>query len=438
MKFRKLSIILMLLFIISSILNCKKDSKPLNYNAAIINIISPSVSSCYGLQDIQITLKNYSSTTLNNLVIDWFVNGKKQKYISNGDLNIKENSTKIIIIGNYNFHIDSTYAINVKISMPNGNVDSDTSNNSYTLNNIIVDSQLSCEKVKVLNDYKNIYLSGNTYTINWTGNTANCLAGSVSNDIQNQTFQRINYFRNLVGLPSITNFSSDKNAKCQLGALMLNANNTLNHTPPPTWSCFTSDGYEATSHSNIAMGMVGPSAITGYMNDFGSSNTACGHRRWILYPRMKIMGHGNTNSYDCLMTLSEVSGDYTATYPANMPEFISWPPKNYVPSALVFARWSFSIPSADFTNTAITMTDALNANVSLNIVSSTANGFGDNTIIWEPAGINLSSSSDVTYNVKVNNVLVGGKTMNYSYSVVIIQTNGLKKAEVSENNSKIF
>ena len=294
------------------------------------------------------------------------------------------------------------------------------------------------DRDKVLQDYKNIYLATNTYTTGWTGNTANCVAGIVSDDFQNKTLQRLNYFRNLVGLPSISGFSSLKNSKCQQGALMCNANGTLNHSPPTTWSCYTTEGFEATSHSNLAGGAVGPSAITLFINDYGSGNTACGHRRWLLYPRMKIMGHGSTNGYDCIMTLSETSSDYTSTYPANMPEFISWPPKNYVPAPLVFGRWSFSIPSADFTSTTITMTDAGNSNVSLNIVSFNAYGYGDITIVWEPIGINNASTKDVTYDVKVNNVKVSGISKNYEYKVIIVPVNGLKKGDGEGANYKIL
>ena len=215
---------------------------------------------------------------------------------------------------------------------------------------------------------------------------------------------------------------------------MCDANSALNHYPPNTWNCFTSDGYAATSHSNLAEGAVGPDAITLFINDFGSNNTSCGHRRWILYPMMKNMGHGCTDSYDCLWVI----GDNYSSYPANMPAFICWPPQNYVPATLVFDRWSFSVPNADFTNTTITMTDASNNNISLNIVSNNANGYGDNTIVWEPNGIITTSSNDVTYNVKVNNVKTGGKLMNYSYSVIIIQPVGLKKAVDLENKYKIL
>lgn len=290
---------------------------------------------------------------------------------------------------------------------------------------------------QVLQDYKNIYLASNSYTSAWSGNTASCTPGTVSDDFQNKTIQRINYFRNIVGLPSIEGFNAAKNTKCQQGALMCQTNKELNHKPPSTWTCYTADGYQATSHSNLAMGATGPGAVTLYINDFGSGNAACGHRRWILYPRMKIMGHGSTSGYDCLMTLSETGSDYSS-YPANMPEFISWPPKNYVPAPLVFGRWSFSIPSANFNSTTVTMTDGANNNIPLTIVSYKDNGYGDNTIIWEPTGIITNSKTDVTYNVKVNNVIVSSIAKNYEYNVIIVKPATKKKAEESQANFEVL
>lgn len=287
----------------------------------------------------------------------------------------------------------------------------DTSNDD---NNIVV---VDPAKQLVLDDYNNLYLTSNVTNSGWTGSVSTCSPGTMSADAIAKTLQRINYFRKQVGLNTDITFDDTKSAKCQEAALMMDANNSLSHTPPTSWSCYTADGASAAGNSNIALGYHSSGAITCYMQDPGASNAPCGHRRWILYSRSKVMGVGSTSGANALWVL----GNSGNPLPTNMPEFISWPPKGYVCAPLVFDRWSLSVPSANFSAATVTMTDSNGNSIPCNIVSSTDNGYGDNTIVWEPSGINTSSSSDVTYHVNVSNVTVSSNTENYSYDVVIIQ-----------------
>lgn len=270
---------------------------------------------------------------------------------------------------------------------------------------------------KVIEDYKTNYLGSSVSSPGWTGNTASCVAGTVTDDVNQKVLQRINYFRRQVGLNDNITLDKDKNRKCQEAALMMHANGTLNHTPPNTWKCYNADGAAAAASSNLHS-VHSANAITGYIQDPGSGNFFVGHRRWLLYSRALTMGHGSTSGYNALWVI----GGGSPTPPKNMPAFICWPPQNYVASTLVFPRWSFSIPGADFSTTSISMTDSKGAIVPLNVVSFDKNGYGDNTIVWEPTGILTSSTTDVTYNVKVTDVqLSGGETKSYSYKVVIVK-----------------
>ncbi|PKP05281.1 MAG: hypothetical protein CVU11_01070 [Bacteroidetes bacterium HGW-Bacteroidetes-6] len=272
------------------------------------------------------------------------------------------------------------------------------------------------ERERVLAEYNTYYLGSDLSDCGFTGDVNNCIPGTISQNSFTLSLMRINFFRRMVGLNDDITYDAIKSAKCQQAALMMDANNSLNHYPPASWICYTQDGYDAASSSNLAMG-TGPSgSISMYMNDFGSSNTAVGHRRWILYSRSKVMGMGSTGYYSALW----VTGNSGNPLPANMPEYIPWPAKGYVPAPLIYGRWSFSKPSADFSNATVSMTDGGGSNISLSIVS-TATGYGDNTIVWEPVGINTTSSTDVTYHVTVSNVLVSGSPMSYSYDVIIIQ-----------------
>lgn len=273
------------------------------------------------------------------------------------------------------------------------------------------------ERQAVIDDYNNLYLTSNVTDCGWTGSTSSCTAGTMSADAMSKTLQRINYFRKEVGLNTDITFDATKNSKCQEAALMMDANSDLNHYPPTSWTCYTADGAEAAGNSNLALGSNSSGAITLYMMDPGSSNTACGHRRWILYSRSKVMGCGSTSGANALWVL----GNGGNPLPTSMPEFISWPPEGYVCAPLVFSRWSFSIPGADFSAATVSMTDGSGNAITCSIISSTDNGYGDNTIVWEPTGIDTSNSADVTYHVSISNVTVNSTTKNYSYDVVIIQ-----------------
>jgi hypothetical protein len=271
------------------------------------------------------------------------------------------------------------------------------------------------ERDRIISEYNTNYLGSAVTDAGWTGSTATCTAGTYSTDAMNKTLQRINYFRKMAGVSSAITFDAAKNAKCQEAALMMQANNALNHYPPTTWTCYTTDGATAAGSSNLALGGNTSAAINMYMSDYGSGNYFVGHRRWILYTKANIMGAGSTSGAQALWVIGGT------TTPASVPEYVAWPPKGYVPAPLVYARWSLSVPSADFSGATVSMTDVSGASLTCTIVSSTDNGYGDNTIVWEPTGVNTSGTTDITYHVNVNNVTISGVTKNYAYDVIIIQ-----------------
>ncbi len=267
---------------------------------------------------------------------------------------------------------------------------------------------------QVIDDYNNVYLKSAVSSTGWDGDVSNCKEGSVSDDTHEKVLQRINYFRKMVGLPADITFDDSWNTKCQKGALMMSANRSLSHYPPKSWKCYTDDGAKAAGKSNIALGTNSTRSITAFMNDYGNGNEACGHRRWIIYSRAKTMGHGSTSN-SCVLWVIGGSG----SAPTDMPDFISWPPKGYVPSPLIFGRWSLSVPSADFSNATVSMTDENGGKIEVSIIS-TKKGYGDNAIMWVPSGIKKSEAVDIKYNITVAGVKLSGETKQYDYSVTIV------------------
>jgi len=263
-----------------------------------------------------------------------------------------------------------------------------------------------------LQDYQTNYLGSVVATTGWTGNTANCNAGSLPQTTHDKVLQRINYFRRLVGLNDNTTLDASKFAMYQETALMMKANSALSHTPPSTWACYSQSGADGAATSNIALGAGAADAVTLFINDPGSNNTAVGHRRWILHSAKTQFSYGSTNSSMALGVIGTAGGN------TQIPPFIAYPPEGYIPQPLTFPRWSFGIPGANFTNATVSMTGP-NGNVPLNIISIAGN-YGDKTIVWEPEGILTNSTSDVTYTVTVSGI-TGAPQSSYTYSTIIFK-----------------
>ena len=219
-------------------------------------------------------------------------------------------------------------------------------------------------------DYNANYLgSAFSSSVGWTGNTSTCNAGTISAAAHNAAIKRINYFRKLVGLNGNCTMDTTKYSQFQETALMEDVHGSLSHTPNSSWTCYTATGAAGAGSSNLAYGGVSSNAIDLFINDFGTGNEPCGHRRWLLYSPRTTFSDGSTNSYYSIWVFG-AGGNTT------IPTYIAYPAKGYMPQGLVYDRWSFSIPGAGLSGATVTMTGP-GGNVPLSIIS-TVSGYGDN------------------------------------------------------------
>ena len=267
-------------------------------------------------------------------------------------------------------------------------------------------------------------------SMGWTGDLAAGIPGDLADAYRTLTLQRINYFRSMAGLPGNVVFDASFNADCQQAALMFAAEHNLSHNPPASWRWWTPAAATAAGGSNIRCESgpadEGPAAVTAFMADDEANNGYVGHRRWLLYPAQTTMASGSVPALDTRSwgaVAIWVLGPFGAR-PADTPEWTAWPPAGYVPAPLVFRRWSFSYPNADFTNATVTMTKnggSLPATVLPPEYQSAVNGnpnfVGDNTLVWEPQGNVVNPSADETYGVTVDNVRVAGQSRRFTYAV---------------------
>jgi len=279
-----------------------------------------------------------------------------------------------------------------------------------------------CERQLAVDDYNNNYLPSafDVDDLNWTGNLETCSEGTISSTVHNKILQRINYFRRLVGVEDQVTFSTSLNQKCQKAAFMQEKNASLSHcsgsnnSPCNNWDCNHPDAIEASQSSNLAWGTWNYfNPIDLYMEDAGQYNTPVGHRRWILHSQAKTFGNGVTPNRQALWVFGNRSN------PEVYEGFIAYPPANYIPQSLVYPRWSFGIPGADFTQASVSMQDEEGNNIALTIVHQANSGFGDRTIVWEPQGIETGSPHDKKYTVTVSNVQNAAQS-SYTYITTII------------------
>ena len=282
----------------------------------------------------------------------------------------------------------------------------------------------------VLSFYNTVYTASQNYPADmaWTGDVATDVPGGTSTTFQNDVVRRINFYRALVGLPASITLDATESGKDQEAALMMSVNDQLNHFPPNTWLDYTTDGATAAGNSNLALGSYGPGAIDGYLMDTGSNNTFVGHRRWILYSVAQVMGTGDIpptgdGLYDPAQGTYEAANalwimDNFGTAPT--PHFTSWPASGYIPFPLMPARWSVSYTNtnADFSNATVTMTQGA-INIPVTIISNANNGYGDNTIVWEPTGLPSSISADTPFTVTVSGISGAGVPTSYTYTTTL-------------------
>jgi uncharacterized protein YkwD len=264
--------------------------------------------------------------------------------------------------------------------------------------------------------------------IGWTGDFVTCDPGATSLAFRQSVIGRINYFRAMAGVPPVA-LNDARSAMAQDAALMTSANSQVNHSPPPSWQCYTLDGATAAANSNLAYGTNGAAAVNLYMQDPAPFNAAVAHRRLLLNPAVNDMGTGDVpraTPYAPANAIWVLDDTPAVPRPATREPFVAWPPPGFVPYQATYARWSFSYPAADF-SAATVMMNQNGAPVAL-VQEAIVSGYGDNSLVWIPKGLSDFASwpqptADESYDVTIDNVLIGGSPQSFSYEVTIFDAN---------------
>lgn len=282
----------------------------------------------------------------------------------------------------------------------------------------------------------------------FTGNVDGCVAGTTSQLYRDSVFQRVNWYRRMAGLDTVTE-NTAYSAVNQQAALMMAAEGSLSHSPGTGWSCYSGDGAAASGKSNLALGLAGVDAIDAYMQDYGASNTKVGHRRTILYPQVEEMGTGDvpfgagTWSSNTLHVFDDNLWNQRPDVREER-DFVAWPPSGYVPAETVWGRWSFSLARADFSSASVSVTNS-SGPVQVEILERIqSNGLiaPEASIVWAVAGDTNSgvmptpTNGDECYNVTISGVTMSGAVQDpFQYTSCLLDPTWTPSANPGSGNT---
>ena len=162
-----------------------------------------------------------------------------------------------------------------------------------------------------------------------------CNPGGNPRRVQRATIRVVNHYRSMAGLEPVA-LNADYSAKAQAAAVIMARNRLLTHYPTRGLRCWSREGLEGASHSNLYLGVDAGWAITGYMYDPGSNNVPVGHRQWILHAGQVEMGTGDFGGANALYVVGDFDEGQVAA-PALSPWPVAgWSPRREEPGG----RWS--------------------------------------------------------------------------------------------------
>ena len=179
-------------------------------------------------------------------------------------------------------------------------------------------------------------------------------------------------YRTMAGLPPVE-MTAEGNRLAQGCALLMNANDTITHTPPSTFDCYTEEAKDTAGTSSVSSGPALES-IGGYMVDPGNPTTL-GHRRWILSNMLASVGFGSAGRFSCQYQPAQ-------RLPAGAKPWVAWPPAGQIPiqafgaffSNLNQTGWSVQSDTIDLNEADVTVTsDGMDLDVNVTMLGS---GYG--------------------------------------------------------------
>jgi uncharacterized protein YkwD len=263
-----------------------------------------------------------------------------------------------------------------------------------------------------------------------------CFSGSVNEAAKNRAQETLSQIRSLHGLSPVQ-YEAKGDIEVQNSALIQKANNSLSHTPAVSSKCYTQDGFNGSSSSNIGLtnNNIDPADdLINFIDDAFNISTigSVGHRKHLLNPFLEFTSYGQVYGGSAVKVFDFF--DRANTIEESIPDYVAFP---YLRYPFVFLSdknsnkktpWNISIiedkssPWGNqhdyFTNATVTITRKVdNHALSVNNLFSDTFGAGiPNNLSW-----NVDNwQYDTWYTVSVDNInYQSGKVGSISYDVFI-------------------
>lgn len=266
---------------------------------------------------------------------------------------------------------------------------------------------------------------------------ATCRSGTLKASVKADFLARLNAIRALHALPAVV-YSDVEDAAEADSSLMMAVNKTLSHTPPTSWTCYTTSGAAAAGSSNLIGGWgtgLGFDSEDDYLalwlTEGGSASI--GHRRWILNPFLGktsygrvalILPDGSRASAASMRVFNFAGG---VAVPGGVPGYVAYPSGDYPARYFTLSSYlSFSAiastgstfganANVSYKTATITVTGPGGA-LAVSDITSDNDGYGvANNVQWRVAGL----QAGVSYTVKITGV-TGAPKSDYSYTFRIV------------------
>lgn len=273
------------------------------------------------------------------------------------------------------------------------------------------------------------YYNSSSYLYASMPNVNSCDMGQLSEGAKSRALQITNYSRELHGLSPLS-YNYDYDNEVQAASLIMKANTTMSHTPSSSSQCYSDEGYNGSSSSDLYAGYRNndpAKEVVEWIDDSSNASTvsAVGHRRWLLNPFGLYMSYGQIEGWSALKVFN--FGD-SASGTANV-DFIAFPYKRY-PYIFVNNKtpWSFTVIEDHnsnygnaheyFNNATISIIEKSSGkalNVSKKYSDAIAYGV-PNILSWQVS----NWKQDTLYEVTISNVnMQSGLNKSFTYDIYI-------------------
>ena len=267
--------------------------------------------------------------------------------------------------------------------------------------------------------------------LNWTGDIASCDVGTISTEYKLSIVQRINWYRDMQGLPPLRH-DNGSDFTSQAGAMVLSCNQIVTQYISPTFTCYSTQASYGTSSSLLAAGSnSGIEMVNELIEDNDIDNFEVLHRSYLMTPDLSAVGVGQIlsttpNANKGVLVINIADNLFTEPPKTYRENFIAWPTPGYFPYLALpknSRRWSYyPFGSQDIIDFSLANVSVIGPNGPLitNIICRSSNQFGS-ILVWENTIPPPTNSIDREYIVTIDNIIgPPGIAAKVIYNVIIM------------------